>query len=43
MHQQHQRPLTLLGDVDADPVAFDDPLRCLAHLSIALRSRREYV
>ena len=27
MHQQHQRPLALLGDVEVDAVAFDDPLR----------------
>jgi hypothetical protein len=37
VHQQHQRPLALLGDVDVDSVALDDPLRCLAHFSIALR------
>jgi hypothetical protein len=43
VRQQHQRPLALLGDVDADPVAFDDALRCLAHLSISLRNCRKCV
>ena len=43
VHQQHQRPLALLGDVDVDAVAFDDALRCLAHFSIALRSCSECV
>ena len=38
VHQQHQRPLALLGDVDVDAVAFDDALRCLAHFSVARRS-----
>ena len=42
VHQQHQRSLALLGDVDADPVALDDPLRRLAHFSIALRSCSKY-
>ena len=41
VHQQHQRPVALLGNVDVDPVAFDDPLRCLAHFSISLRSCRK--
>ena len=38
VHQQHQRPLALLGDVDVDPVAFDDALRRLAHFCIPFRS-----
>ena len=41
VHQQHQRPLALLGDVEADPVALDDALRRLAHFSISLRSCRK--
>ena len=41
VHQQHQRPLAPLGDVDVDAVAFDDALRCLAHFSISFRSCRE--
>ena len=41
VHEQHQRPVALLGNVDVDPVAFDDPLRCLAHFSISLRSCRK--
>ena len=41
VHQQHQRPLALLGDVETDAIALDDPLRCLAHFSVSLRSCRK--
>ena len=45
--EQNQRSLSLLGDVEADAVDLDDPLRRLAHVTdlLAERSnaRRSYI
>ena len=40
MHQQQQRPLALLGNVEVDPVALDDVLCWRVHLFTSLRGCR---
>ena len=41
VHQQHQRPLALLGDVEVDAIAFDNALRFGVFIfSISLRGCR---